>query len=347
MITLDGSQGEGGGQILRSALALSLVTGLPFRIEKIRARRRKPGLMRQHLTAVNAAIEIGAAKAEGNRIGSTELTFAPKTIKGGRYRFAIATAGSCTLVLQAVLPALCLAQEPSEIILEGGTHNPHAPPFDFLVRSFLPQLERMGPKVQAALEKPGFYPAGGGRMLVQVEPVASLSQIDLLERGEIIRREARASVAQLPRQIAERELRVVEKKLSWSKDSLIAEEVSDSCGPGNIITVAIASERVCEIFTGFGEWKVSAEKVAGQTVKKAQEYLAAEVPVGPYLADQLLLPMALAGGGTFRTVAPTKHTMTNIEVIKTFLAIQVSVEKMAPKVWEIQIKGDDGEKYEN
>ena len=137
MIILDGSMGEGGGQILRTSLAMSLVTGKSFRIENIRAGRKKPGLMRQHLTAVNAAVEIGQAEVTGNAIGSQDLEFAPKTIKPGTYSFAIGTAGSCTLILQTILPALLVADGKSEITLEGGTHNPYAPPYDFLAKSFL------------------------------------------------------------------------------------------------------------------------------------------------------------------------------------------------------------------
>ncbi len=343
MITIDGSRGEGGGQILRSSLALSLVTGKPFRIEKIRARRNKPGLMRQHLTAVNAAVEVGAAEVDGNRIGSKDLTFIPRTIQAGKYHFAIATAGSCTLVLQTVLPALCLAEGPSRLTLEGGTHNPHAPPFDFLARSFLPLLQRMGPGVTATLERPGFYPAGGGRFSVAIEPVPRFSRIDLLERGEIISRRACAMVARLPRSIGEREIRVVRNRLSWPQDFVQIEEVTESQGPGNILTLEVASENLTEIFTGFGEWRVRAEKVASQTVKEVQDYLAAGVPVGQHLADQLLLPMALAGGGAFRTLAPTRHTTTNIEVLKEFLAIEVEMAKVAPKVWEIRITKNEGD----
>jgi RNA 3'-terminal phosphate cyclase (ATP) len=167
MITIDGSYGEGGGQILRTSLALSLVTGKPFSINNIRAGRKKPGLMRQHLTAVNAAAEIGSAAIKGNRIGSQEFTFEPEMIKPGNFHFAIGSAGSCTLVFQTILPALIIAGGPSEIILEGGTHNPFAPPFDFLAKAFLPVINRMGPKVDAVLEKPGFYPAGGGRFIKQ------------------------------------------------------------------------------------------------------------------------------------------------------------------------------------
>ncbi len=344
MINIDGSQGEGGGQILRSSLALSLVTGKPFKIEKIRARRSKPGLMRQHLTAVNAAVEVGDAQVEGNRIGSQGLTFIPRTIRAGRYHFAISTAGSCTLVLQTVLPALCLANEPSELLLEGGTHNPHAPPFDFLTRSFLPLLERMGPKVTATLEQPGFYPAGGGKFSVQIEPVEKFLPCRLLERGKVLDRWALVQLAQLSRQIGERELKTIGRKLSWPQDSLQIEEITTSRGPGNVIFLEIVSENITEIFTGFGEWQVRAEKVASQVAKQAQDYLAAGVPVGLHLADQLLLPMALAGGGAFRTLPLTRHTKTNIEVIKRFLAVEITVEKLEPKVWEVQISIKNGEK---
>src|SRR5262245_8861795 len=163
MLIIDGSFGEGGGQILRTALGLSLVTGVPFRIEKIRAGRQKPGLMRQHLTAVNAAAQVGQAEVIGASVGSQELTFTPGKISPGDYTFAVGTAGSATLVLQTVLPALLTAAQPSFLTLEGGTHNPHAPPFDFLARAFLPLIGRMGPSVTATLIRPGFYPAGGGQ----------------------------------------------------------------------------------------------------------------------------------------------------------------------------------------
>ncbi len=172
-IQIDGSIGEGGGQILRSALALSMVTGKPFRIEKIRAGREKPGLLRQHLTAVNAAAAICSAQIEGAAISSRELSFSPGEIKAGEYTFAVGSAGSTTLVLQTVLPALLCASGPSSLTLEGGTHNPHAPPLDFLERAFVPLITRMGPSVQVAMERAGFFPVGGGRFFVNVEPRAS------------------------------------------------------------------------------------------------------------------------------------------------------------------------------
>jgi hypothetical protein len=157
MIRIDGSLGEGGGQILRNSLSLSLATGKPFRIENIRAGRERPGLLRQHLTAVLAAVEVGGAGVEGATLGSTAVTFSPGKVRAGDYRFAVGTAGSGTLVLQTVLPALLTADAPSHIAIEGGTHNSAAPPFDFLDRAFLPLIERMGPKVRLQFERFGFY----------------------------------------------------------------------------------------------------------------------------------------------------------------------------------------------
>jgi RNA 3'-terminal phosphate cyclase (ATP) len=336
MVTIDGSYGEGGGQILRTSLALSLVTGKPFSIHSIRAGRKKPGLMRQHLTAANAAAEIGRAEIEGNRIGSQAFTFEPKMIKPGNFHFAIGSAGSCTLVFQTLLPALLIADNPSEIILEGGTHNPFAPPFDFLEKAFLPVINQMGPGVEAVLEKPGFYPAGGGRFKVSIKP-ADLKRFDLLERGNIIYKTARACVANLPVNIAGRELRVIREKLEWDRERLEAVEVENSQGPGNILILEVKSENVTEVFTGFGEKGISAEKVAKRAAKSVREYLAFDVPVGRYLADQLLIPMALAGGGKFRTLSPTRHTTTNIEVIKKFLDVDIAVNEYDQNKWEIEI----------
>jgi len=341
MIRIDGSYGEGGGQILRTSLALSLVTGKPFCINNIRAGRKKPGLMRQHLTAVNAARDIGDAEVTGNSIGSQSFSFKPKNIKAGNYHFSIGSAGSCTLVLQTVLPAMIIANAPSEIILEGGTHNPFAPPFDFLAKAFLPIIGRMGPKVRAVLEKPGFYPAGGGRFKVFVEPANTLNRIDLLERGKIIRQTAYASVSNLPLSIAHRELKVISEKMQWDRNCLKAVEVEKSQGPGNILTIEIESEHITEVFTGFGEKGVAAEKVANRTVRNVKEYLAFDVPVGKYLADQLLVPMTMSGGGKFRTLLLTRHTKTNIEIIKNFLDYDITLKQFDRHQWEIDISSKE------
>lgn len=187
MIALDGAQGEGGGQILRSALSLSMITGQPFTITGIRAGRAKPGLLRQHLMAVKAATEICRATVEGAELGSQRLVFRPGNVRGGDYRFAIGSAGSCTLVLQTVLPALWFADGPSRVEVSGGTDNPSAPPADFMRRVLEPLLAKIGIHQQTTLLRHGFYPAGGGVVATEVAPVTSFNTLLLGERGNITR----------------------------------------------------------------------------------------------------------------------------------------------------------------
>jgi RNA 3'-terminal phosphate cyclase (ATP) len=339
MITIDGSFGEGGGQILRTSLGLSLVTGKPFRIVKIRAGRKQPGLLRQHLTAVTAASRVGCAEVTGASIGSTELTFIPQTILAGSYDFAVGTAGSATLVLQTVLPALLVAGAPSALTLEGGTHNPFAPPFDFLARSFLPIINRMGATVAAELERPGFYPAGGGKFRVTITPASrNLQPLNLIERGDILIRRARAIVANLPISIANRELSVVASGMSWKNDWLHAETVDNSAGPGNIVMIEIESRHVTEIFTGFGQRGLRAEAVAEQAVKDARQYLKTSAFAAEHLADQLVVPLAMAGGGSFTAVRLSRHMTTNVEIVRSFLDIGIATTMLEDRSWKVEIK---------
>jgi RNA 3'-terminal phosphate cyclase (ATP) len=330
MVTLDGSIGEGGGQILRTALGLSLVTGTPFRIERIRARRSKPGLLRQHLTAVQAATAVGSATVEGDVLNSQSLTFTPSAVKAGDYKFAVGTAGSTTLVLQTILPALMTAAGASRIVIEGGTHNPAAPPFDFLARVFLPLVSRIGPRIEAVLERPGFYPAGGGRIVITIEPAASnaLTPLVLDTRGDVVTRRVLALVANLDPRIGHRELHAARERLGWEDGSAEFEVrmMDQSSGPGNVLLIEIASAHVTEMFTEFGERGVRAEHVAHKAARDVRRYLAANVPVGSHLADQLLVPMALAGAGSIRTTGLTPHARTNIEVIQRFLDVPIEVK---------------------
>jgi RNA 3'-terminal phosphate cyclase (ATP) len=334
MIGIDGSLGEGGGQVVRSAVAMSMVTGRALRIGNIRAGRRKGGLMRQHLTAVRAAAEVCRAGIAGDAVGSRELTFEPGRCVPGEYRFSVGTAGSATLVLQTILPALMTADRASRLTLEGGTHNPWAPPFDFLQKTFLPVLARMGPEVTAELERPGFYPAGGGRFHVSIEP-AALEPLELIERGRLRRTRARAVLANLPRHIAERELRVVGRELPLPADALTIEDARGAAGPGNVLFVEVESEHVTEVFSAFGRRGVRAESVAAEVVAEARRYLDAGAAVGEHLADQLLLPLALAGAGRFRTLAPTLHSRTVIELLKQFSETDVRTAQIDEHVWEI------------
>lgn len=324
MLTLDGSVGEGGGQILRTALSLSLVTGQPFRIHSVRGGRPKPGLLRQHLAAVLAAQSVGAARVTGAELGSRELMFEPTSIRTGSHAFAVGSAGSACLVLQTILPALWSAAEPSTIEVEGGTHNPLAPPFEFLRDTLFPLLGRMGPRLSAELLRPGFYPAGGGKLRVHIEP-AKLRSIELLERGELRDLRARSTIAFIPRVVAERELEVIARRLRWPASALSIDEIEHSAGPGNTLSLHLEHEHVTEVITAFGERNVRAETVAQRAVDEARRYLASDAPVGEHLADQLIVPFALSGGGRFRALPLSMHTTTNIEVVQLFLGTSISV----------------------
>jgi RNA 3'-terminal phosphate cyclase (ATP) len=339
MLEIDGSFGEGGGQILRSSLALSMVTGKPFRIDKIRAGRKKPGLMRQHLTAVQAAARVCSAQVDGAALHSGSVVFRPQAIVPGEYHFAIGTAGSTTLVLQTILPALLCAAGPSQLVLDGGTHNPFAPPYDFLERAFLPLINRLGPTVTSKLERYGFAPCGGGRFQVHVTPAPSgkLKGFDLLKRGEIITRKATALLSNLPRHIGERELGIVRRKLGWSDSALDLVELREARGPGNALLIEIASEHATDFFTGFGSQGIRAEAVADEAVRDARRYLQAEVPVGEYLADQLLLPLAMAGQGQFATLPLSRHSTTHLDLIGKFLEIIVATEEISKEACVVRM----------
>ncbi len=339
MITIDGSEGEGGGQVLRSSLSLSLVTGQPFRIENIRAKRDRPGVMRQHVTAVEAACAIGGTDCEELKVGASALSFTPGKVKPGQHHFAVGTAGSTSLVLQTVLPPLMLAGAPSRLVLEGGTHNIYAPPFDFLDRVFLPLLNRMGPRVSARLVRPGFYPAGGGRIEVDVEPCARLSRLELIDRGAPLGVEARALVAALPGEIAVRELAAVTKLLGWPDEARRIEQLPDRVGPGNILMLEARFEHVTELVSGFGQLGVRAETIGEKAAKRMAGYLASDAVAGPYLQDQLLLPMALAGGGRFITVKPSQHSRTGAAVIARFLEVDISFEEMPSGCHLVTVQG--------
>lgn len=336
-ITIDGSQGEGGGQILRTSVGLAALSGKAIRIEQIRAGREKPGLMRQHLTAIKAAAEICDAEMIGAELGSNTLQFQPGVVHPGCYEFRVGTAGSATLVLQTILPALIQADAPSEIVIEGGTHNQWAPPFDYLQRVFLPLLNRMGPTVEAKLERYGFFPAGGGRIHVTIQPAKMLTGFKLLERGAVVSKSARILISNLPLNIAEREAERLTRRLSLQADEITIDPVT-AHGPGNLVFAEFAYEHVTEMATGFGRVGTSAEHVAEETAQEMREYLKSPAPVGEYLADQILLPLAMSAaqpytvrtkrGGAFRTHNLSRHTVTHIDILRTLLPVQIEVTEL-------------------
>lgn len=318
MIVIDGSEGEGGGQVVRNALALALVTGQSFRVINIRGGREKPGLMRQHLTAVEAACAISGAECEGAAVGSSEISFTPCSVRAGDYRFAVGTAGSTSLVLQTVLMPLLTVDGPSRLVLEGGTHNMMAPPFEFIERVFLPVINRMGPRVSARLTRHGFFPRGGGRIEVDIAP-ARLAPIDCLDRGALKSVSGNALFAALPFDIAAREIKTASKLLpDWPEDAFAVRQLPEEQGPGNVLLLEAAFDHATEIVTGFGKLGVSAESLAKTAAQRMSGFLASDAFAGPYLADQLLLPFALAGGGQFTTVKPSQHARTAADVIERF-----------------------------
>jgi RNA 3'-terminal phosphate cyclase (ATP) len=335
MLTLDGI--SGGGQMLRTALSLAMITGRAFQMTRIRGSRGKPGLMRQHLTCVKAACEISAGSADGAEIGATELVFRPGRIQAGDYRFAIGTAGSTGLLLQTLLPALLHAGGPSTLRLEGGTHNPMAPPFEFLDRVFLPALRRMGAAATLTLEQTGFALAGGGAITAVINPCAALSPCDFRERGELQALRIRVPLRNLTKSIGTRMLAAAVARLPTPDAAVEPREP----GPGRGVCCLIEAvfEQAAELTSSFGEQGVTAEQVGQRAAKVMQDFIGNGARVGRCLADQLLLPMALAGSGVFTTMAPDAHVPTNIGVIEQFLPVKFRVEPLGRGKFEIAVGG--------
>ena len=220
-------------------------------------------------------------------------------------------------MLQTILMPLLMADGPSQLVLEGGTHNMMAPPFEFIARTFLPILDRMGPRVEARLIRHGFYPRGGGRIEVDIAP-APLAPVDCLDRGTLGQVSATALIAGLPFDIAEREIATARSFLDWPEAAFAVRTLPEDVGPGNALLLEAAFDGVTEIVTGFGKLGVSAESLARTAAHRMAGYLASAAFAGPYLADQLLLPFALAGGGAFTTVKPSQHARTAADIIHLF-----------------------------
>lgn len=326
MLTIDGSFGEGGGQILRTSLALSLITGKAFKLINIRAKRANPGLQNQHLTAVRAAATIGDASVSGDERGSQSLTFEPGKVKPGTYNFDIGTAGSTTLVLQTILPPLMTAVEKSTLTFTGGTHNPHAPPFDYINETYVPIVELFGPSVRLELGRLGFYPPGGGMFTAVVSPTEKLKPLELLRRGKILRRSARSLLVRLSQRVGQRELDYVRNNMpDWGHGELRLDISDNALSAGNALTIQFQCEYVTETFTSIGTRGLAAEKVAESAVKWARQYIESSAAVGEFLADQIVIPCAMAGSGSYTADVISSHTETNISTIKKFLDVDIAV----------------------
>jgi RNA 3'-terminal phosphate cyclase (ATP) len=332
MIEVDASMGEGGGQILRTSLALSMCAGVPIVLRNIRVRRSKPGLRAQHIAAVRAAAAVCDARIFGATVASRVLWFEPGRVRAGRYEVDVGTAGSTMLVLQTIMPALSRCNDPSVILLRGGTHNPRAPTFEFIRDSYLPLLERLGFKAQITLERHGFFPRGGGVVRALIEPLRIGGVLELLDRGSVQARTAEVLTCGLPEHIAQRELAVLRARLDLPEGACVIQHVA-ALGAGNVVQVRIDNSNVTTVFAGFGMRGVPAEKVAGDVAHEVEQYMNANVAVDIHLADQLLLPLVLAAGGSFSTLPPSSHTETNAVVIGRFLPMDYTARELEPGRW--------------
>jgi RNA 3'-terminal phosphate cyclase (ATP) len=337
MLTIDGSYGEGGGQVLRTSLALSAITGQPVRIEQIRAGRRKPGLRPQHLTAVRALAKVCDAGLEGARLNGEVLTFVPQTRpRAGIYTFDVAqvakggSAGSVTLLFQAVLLPLALAEGSSQLTLRGGTHVAWSPPFDYLKRVYLPTVARTGIQAKVSIRKWGWYPIGGGeiRATVQGRSGAAPGSLTLDQRGKLLRVRGLSASSNLPKHIRMRQERAALQGLrSHGVNARVDVMDARSKGQGTLVFVWAEFEKVLAGFTALGERGKPAERVAEEAVQGLLAFLPSDGALDEHLADQMVLPLALAKGVShFTTTAVTAHLLTNAWVVNRFFPDSVCIE---------------------
>jgi RNA 3'-terminal phosphate cyclase (ATP) len=328
MIEIDGSTGEGGGQVLRSALALSMVIGQSFLMTNIRVNRSQPGLRPQHLQAVKAACEISRGQCEGADLGSSSLEFYPQKVHPGRYRFDIGTAGSTSLVLQTILLPLSRAGAASSISIKGGTHVPNSPSFHYLDYQYLPSLRRMGFEGTLNLESAGFYPEGGGKISATIRPIKEIQPLQLVKRGDFKQIRGLSAVANLDRRIAERQRNQVLHRLGdryLINDLRIAQIPARNKGTTLLLLAEFEHSQAC--FFSLGELGKPAERVADEAVDSFGDFLESGGAVDHYLADQILLPLSFAAGkSVLRTSRITNHLTTNAAIIQKFVPVRIEID---------------------
>jgi RNA 3'-phosphate cyclase len=329
MIEIDGSLGEGGGQILRSSLSLSLLTGKPFRLHNIRAGRPRPGLQPQHLASVRAAAEISNSRVTGASIGSAVITFEPGKPIPGKYHFSIGTAGATGLVLHTVwLPLIYLAAAPSELMITGGTHVSHAPSAHFLDQVWRKWLEKLGIRVDIELQQPGFYPRGGGRIRVLLEPVSRISGLIVKPAEDSPRTaEITSAVARLPETIAVRQARRAEAEFRRHKIRSECLIESWDGGPGTVLMSRFTDSQVPHLFCALGEKGRPAEAVADESAQAAMAWREAGQVMDEFSADQILLPLVFSPDASVLHVREvTGHLLTNMHVVSCFVERSVICE---------------------
>ena len=328
MLAIDGSLGEGGGQVLRTSLSLALMTRRSFTMKNIRRHRAKPGLMPQHLKAVEAAGAVGMARVQGAMLGSQDLVFEPTGIRPGEFHFDIGTAGSTSLVLQTLLPPLSFARASSRVSVTGGTHVPWSPCFHFLEWHWLPHMRRIGFQIRLELDAAGFYPRGGGCVRAVVEPAGKLAPLLLTHRGALKRIRGISGVAGLDIEVAQRQKRQALRRLETLSKPVEIEMVqlpSPSRGTFVLLLAEFESSQGC--FCGLGARGKPAERVADEAADALLDFVGTAGAVDPHLADQLILPLALASGASeLRTSRVTQHLVTNAAIVQMFLPVAIQIE---------------------
>lgn len=341
MISIDGARGEGGGQILRTALTMSAITGQPFHIRNIRGQRSRPGLMAQHLQAVAATAAVAAARVQGAALGAPELTFEPGSLGAGNHKFDIGTAGAVTLVAQAVVLPLSFAATASHVAICGGTHVPWSPCYHYLAWHWLHFLERSGFRIHVALERVGFYPRGGGRITLDVEPAGTLSPLSLTARGALRRIRGISLVGSLDFSIAERQQRQVLKRLRGLCDDIDIELLRfSSYSPGTALSLIAEFEHSQCCYGALGARGKRAERVADEAVDALEAFLQTGAAIDEHLADQLMVPLSLVHGTSeLHTSRITPHLLTNMDVVRLFLPVDISVHGDIGSPGVVRIRG--------
>ncbi len=335
MIQLDGSLGEGGGQILRTALALSALTGQAFTLDKIRAGRPKPGLMRQHLACVETAAALCGAKTDGAELRSSRLVFQPGKLVGGTHRCAIGSAGSVTLVAQTILPILSSLPEAADITIEGGTHVPFAPVSHFTDRTLLPLLRQLGVKVEATWPALGFMPAGGGSLRLVSQP-SKWRQPRGWERAGTSERLLFVLHQGLEADIVKRSIGALREAFGEDASEVLT-IVAPAPSPGLCLMVEERFANHSQLFTALGQKNVPVKDVVDDVVKPWRRWRETQTFACPYLADQLLLPLAIAGGGEFTALGWTPHAQTQADLIPLFLPRRIKADRQADRTWKVVV----------
>lgn len=341
MLEIDASMGEGGGQILRSALSLALVTRRPIRLTRVRARRPRPGLQAQHLKAVEAAAAVSAARVKGAEPGSQTLEFAPGEVRGGALEIDIGTAGSTLLVLQTVFVPLALARHASTLALSGGTHNPWSPPFHYVAWQWLPWLERIGYRASITLERAGFYPAGGGRIRAEIRPALQLEPLRLVERGALRRIRGLSGCAGLALEVAQRQSGAAAARLGrYGVPLEIADEQVDAASRGTFIVLGAEFENSRSVASALGAPGKRAERVGEEAAQGLERAIDSGAAVDEHLADQLVLPLLFAAGESRVTTASvTRHLLSNVELVGRFLPGAAEVRGAEGEPGELVVRG--------